>query len=83
MHQFFSFFNLGFVVTELPRDDLHTAGDLFLQAGLTLTFSTTLATAGPLDASNILGLAECGGWLTRFGTCGPGFRCDGLTFEVL
>ena len=83
MHQLFSFFDLGFVVTEFPRDDLHSTGDLFLQTGLTLRFSATLATAGPLDPSEIFGLIERRGWLTRLGTACPRFGCDGLTLEVL
>jgi len=83
VHQLFSFFDLGFVMTELPRDDLHSAGDLFLQAGLTLSFSATLATTGPLNARGILGLVECGRGLTSPGTGCPGFGCGGLTLEVL
>ena len=78
MHQLFSFFDLGLVVTELPRDDLHATGDPFLQAGLALSFGTTFATTGPLNASEIFGLVERAGGLNRLGTGGPGFGWEVL-----
>ena len=83
MHQLLSFFDLGLIVTEFSRDDLHSAGDLFLQAGLTLTFSTSLATGGPLDSREVLGLVTRSTGLIRLRTGGLWFRCDGLIREVL
>jgi hypothetical protein len=59
MHQLFPFLDLGLVVTELSRDDLYSAGDPVLQAGL----QRYLATAGPFDAGEVsdsLGTLE--GW---------------------
>jgi hypothetical protein len=70
-------------MTELSRNNLHSAGDLFLQAGLALTFSAALATAGPLDARNGLGFVKRAGGLNRLGTGGLGFGCGGLVGEVL
>jgi len=83
VHQLFSFFDLGLVVTELSRNDLHPAGDLFLQAGLVLTFDATLATAGPLDASEALGLIRHTAKLTRLGTGVLGFGPDSRFWEAL
>ena len=82
VHQLFSFFDLGLVVTELPRDDLHSAGDPFPQAGLTLAFSAILATAGPLNVHDILGLVGRAEGLARLRTDGLGFGCDGLIWEI-
>ena len=70
-------------MTELPRDDLPSAGDLFLQAGLTLPFSTTLATTRPLDPSDVPGLVERAAGLNGLRTSGPRFVRDGLVWEVL
>ena len=83
MHQLFAFFNFGLVVTKFSRDDFHSTSNLFLQTGLTLTFSAALAAARPFDATrSVLGLVE---GLGRF--IGPGgsldFRCDVPCRKVL
>ena len=83
MHQLLSFFDLGLIVTEFSRDDLHSAGDLFLQACLTLTFSASLATGGPLDSREVLGLVKRATGLIRLRTGGLGLGGDGLIREVL
>ena len=83
MHQLFPFLDLGLVVTELPRDDLHSTGDLFLQAGLMLTFNTTLATTGPFDVGEVLGFVGYAGGLARLGGGGPSLGCDGICWKVL
>jgi hypothetical protein len=70
-------------VTKLSGNDLHSARDLFLQTSLMLTFGATLATAGPLDAGEVLGLVRRTARLARLGTGGLGFRRDGLVWEVL
>ena len=83
VHQLFSFLDLGLVMTELPRNNLHTAGDLFLQAGLTLPFSTTLTTTRSLDAGDVPGLVERTAGLNGLRTSGPRFVRDGLVWEIL
>jgi len=83
VHQLFSFFDLGLVVTELSRNDLHSAGDLLLQTSLMLTFGAALATARPLDTGEILGLIKRTARLTRLGTGSLGFGRDGLVWVVL
>ena len=83
MHQLFPFLDLGLVVTELSRDDLHSTGDLLLQAGLTLAFSATLATAGPFDAGEVLGFVGRAGGLARLGGGGRRFGCDGICWKIL
>lgn len=70
-------------MTELPRDDLHSTGDLFLQAGLMLTFSATLATTGPFDAGEVLGFVGCAGGLAGLGGGGPSLGSDGICWKVL
>lgn len=70
-------------MTELSRDDLHSTGDLFLQTGLVLTFGATLATTGPLDAGEVLGLVRRAARLTRLGTDSPRFGCHGLGWAIL
>jgi hypothetical protein len=83
LHQLPSFLDLGLVVAELSRDDLHSAGDFFLQAGLTLTFAAALAIAGLLDAGGVLGLAQRAVGLTRLGTGSLRFGRDGFCWEAL
>lgn len=83
MHQLFPFLDLGLVVTEFPRDDLHSTGDLFLQAGLMLTLSATLATTRPFDVGEVLRFVGCTGGLARLGGGGPSLRCDGICWKVL
>lgn len=82
MHQLFTFFNLGLVVTKFSGDDFHSTGNLFLQTGLTLAFSATLAAARPVDASRVLGLVEGPGGFIRPGG-GLNFRCDVPCRKVL
>lgn len=78
MHQLFPFLDLGLVVAELSRDDLHPTCDLFLQAGLTLTVSATLATAGPFDAGEVLGFVGRAGRLAGLGDSGLGVERDSI-----
>lgn len=83
LHQLSSFLDLGLVVAELSRDDLHSAGDFFLQAGLTLTFGAALATAGLLDAGGVLRLVQRAVGLTRLGADGLRFGCEGFCWKAL
>jgi hypothetical protein len=79
MHQLFPFLDLGLVVTELSRDDLYSAGDPVLQAGL----QRYLATAGPFDAGEVLGFVGHTGGLARLGGGGLRVGCDGICRKVL
>lgn len=83
MHQLFAFFNLGLIVTKFSRDDFHPTGNLFLQTGLTLTFSATLAAARPFGTGRVLGLVEGAGGFIGLGGGGLGFRCDVLCRKAL
>ena len=83
VHQLFSFFDLGLVVSKLSRDDLHSTRNLFLQARLTLSFGAALATARPFNAGEVLRLVRYTAELTRLRTSGLRFGCSGLGWEIL